>query len=503
MRDPREEFSNWIAAFREGHLTSDEAVLLNDLLASDPEARELWVSYLLMQTLLERELAPEPVADCVADCGLEAEASPGQAAFTSPQRASASPAEAPMDLPPGVCANRAESATPRSPVLGFLGGLGQLGWGFVSDHTMLFSALAALVVVAALVTMAVNRDLRKQNAAAKSEIADHKPEISNPKSEISNLSPLPAGHPLGGSPFPAPSARLVRAKDCHWNGRSSAPEVGQPLPLGQPLNLASGVAEIDFDIGAKVILQSPAAFELLSANSARLEMGKATVEIKSERARGFKILTPEATFVDQGTEFGVEVAPGGSSKVHVFKGLVDVDRKAREGRDAPLTQRLAENVGARMEAGEEGMTMVQDTGECFIRSMDEADRDQHVVAYWRFEDRPLGSALPHTSLNNESRTRDNRLDFQRQRSVHLPAQRAAADFGRRAGRRRSADRSGEPRLCRYYDAWGRRASRPLYEFALQPRRAIGYRADHAATVDDRGFGQSAGPGRPGADILRA
>ena len=154
------------------------------------------------------------------------------------------------------------------------------------------------------------------------------------------------------------------------------------------------MAEIEFDIGAKVILQSPAAFQLLSANSARLEMGKATVEIKNERARGFKILTPEATFVDQGTEFGVEVAPGGSSKVHVFKGLVDVDRKARRWPELPpLTQRLVENVGARMESGEEGMTLVEDTGECFIRSMDEADRDRHTVAYWRFEDRPLGIRL--------------------------------------------------------------------------------------------------------------
>ena len=244
-----------------------------------------------------------------------------------------------------------------------------------------------------------NRDLGRQNEAAKAEIAEHKSEISNPKSKISSPFLLPAGHPLGGSPLPAPSARLVRAKDCHWNGQLSAPEVGQTLPLGQPLRLASGVAEIEFEIGAKVILQSPAAFELLSANSARLEMGKATVEIKNERARGFKIFTPEATFVDQGTEFGVEVAPGGSSKVHVFRGMVDVDRIGPEGRSAPLIQRLMGGVGARMEPGDKGMTTIQDTGECFIRSLDDADRDHHVVAYWRFEDRPVGAILPDTGCN--------------------------------------------------------------------------------------------------------
>ena len=131
-------------------------------------------------------------------------------------------------------------------------------------------------------------------------------------------------------------------------------------------------------------------------------MGKATVEIKTERARGFKILTPEATFVDQGTEFGVEVVARrqqqGPRLSRAWSMSIGRPRKAA----TPLsTQRLVENVGARMESGEEGMTLVQDTGECFIRSMDEADRDRHTVAYWRFEDRPLGSALPHTSKNTK------------------------------------------------------------------------------------------------------
>ena len=38
----------------------------------------------------------------------------------------------------------------------------------------------------------------------------------------------------------------------------------------------------------------------------------------------------------------------------------------------------------------------------FIRSVDEADRDRHVVAYWRFEDSPLGGDLPHTMQNQRS-----------------------------------------------------------------------------------------------------
>ncbi len=55
-----------------------------------------------------------------------------------------------------------------------------------------------------------------------------------------------------------------------------------------------------------------------------------------------------------------------------------------------------------MESGNEGMTLVEDTGECFIRSMAESDRDRHTIAYWRFEDRPLGAALPHTEGNQNA-----------------------------------------------------------------------------------------------------
>ena len=31
--------------------------------------------------------------------------------------------------------------------------------------------------------------------------------------------------------------------------------------------------------------------------------------------------------------------------------------------------------------------------------MDDAGRDRHVVAYWRFEDRPVGTLLPHSTGN--------------------------------------------------------------------------------------------------------
>ena len=70
------------------------------------------------------------------------------------------------------------------------------------------------------------------------------------------------------------------------------------------------MAEIDFDIGAKVILQGPAAFQLLLGQQRPAGYGQGHGRNQDRAARGFKISRREATFVDQGTEFGVEVSPG-------------------------------------------------------------------------------------------------------------------------------------------------------------------------------------------------
>jgi hypothetical protein len=54
-----------------------------------------------------------------------------------------------------------------------------------------------------------------------------------------------------------------------------------------------------------------------------------------------------------------------------------------------------------MEDGLSTPWVVKESGETFIRSIDDAHRDRHVVAYWRFEDQPLGVKLPGTMRNTK------------------------------------------------------------------------------------------------------
>jgi hypothetical protein len=288
----------------------------------------------------------------------------------------------------------AQPAKPGSSALGILRHFHTSGVFASGKWKVAGLAICVLLLTMAIITSVMTRGPHRSGAASQLAQRNAGGQAREPESSIS----APRAR-IDQSTVPASVARLTKTANSRWARKAATPAIGEELAAGRLLELEAGVAEIEFEIGARVIVQSPATLQLVSPNSMQLDVGKVTVEIKDERARGFKVLTPEVSFVDQGTEFGVEVAPGGNSKIHVFRGMVDVDRKGRKGQPAPQTQRLLANAGARIESGAEGMVLVDDTGECFVRSMDDANRNEHIVAYWRFEDRPLGVVLPDTRHN--------------------------------------------------------------------------------------------------------
>ncbi len=114
-------------------------------------------------------------------------------------------------------------------------------------------------------------------------------------------------------------AWLVNAQDCLWSQSGERP--GRNMLAGKSLRLERGLAEIEFDCGARVILQGPAGLELLSGSSARLLKGRLTARVPAQ-ARGFTVLTPHNKVVDLGTEFGLAVDAAGAATVRVFTGEV-------------------------------------------------------------------------------------------------------------------------------------------------------------------------------------
>lgn len=96
------------------------------------------------------------------------------------------------------------------------------------------------------------------------------------------------------------------------------------------LRLKSGLVQVEFVSGARVILEGPAEFQLGGAREGFCQAGRLSVEVPSQ-AVGFRVASPVATVVDLGTEFGMNVHLDGATDVHVFRGRVEV-RRAGETR---------------------------------------------------------------------------------------------------------------------------------------------------------------------------
>lgn len=116
-------------------------------------------------------------------------------------------------------------------------------------------------------------------------------------------------------------AMLIRSVDAQWDQTTRPPRVGGALPPGW-LHLKSGLAQIVFYSGARVVIEGPARLQLISPNEAMFAAGRLLAEVP-EPARGFRLKTDRFQVVDLGTSFGVEMAPGRAG-VHVFKGKVEL-----------------------------------------------------------------------------------------------------------------------------------------------------------------------------------
>jgi hypothetical protein len=137
-------------------------------------------------------------------------------------------------------------------------------------------------------------------------------------------------------------AMLHRVADARWDARGVVPQPGAPLAPGL-LRLESGLAQLVFYSGVRVVMEGPAELELVQADEAVCLRGRLVAEVPPQ-ARGFRINTPQARVTDLGTVFGVEVKHG-LTDVHVFKGRVEVQTTAGK-----VKQLVQENAAASVES---------------------------------------------------------------------------------------------------------------------------------------------------------
>jgi hypothetical protein len=208
-------------------------------------------------------------------------------------------------------------------------------------------------------------------------------------------------------PTTAAVAVLTRAVDVQWSEPSKAYRIGAALAPGW-LRLRTGLAQVEFFNGARVLLEGPAELQLVSASQAFFRHGRLSAEVPPQ-AVGFTVDTPQVNVVDRGTAFGLDVT-GDGAEVHVFKGEVTAGKqRLKEGEAVTVA---GDGQSRRMPATPVAFPSVAE----FERRSSEAQ--QRLLAAWRgaarernadsalllrfdFESFPASRALPNVAARGE------------------------------------------------------------------------------------------------------
>jgi hypothetical protein len=133
---------------------------------------------------------------------------------------------------------------------------------------------------------------------------------------------------------PAHLAVLSREAGAVW--AEAAPQPGQPLQ-SRWLKLRAGAAEVVFSRGARVLLEGPAEFRVVSDNTGFLKRGKLRAYVPAS-AHGFVVRGEKFYVTDKGTEFACAVPENGATEVHVFTGSVSIGNSGGAARDLSAAQ---------------------------------------------------------------------------------------------------------------------------------------------------------------------
>ena len=196
--------------------------------------------------------------------------------------------------------------------------------------------------------------------------------------------------PSNRSPLSCVVGRITATADCVWldsgggfqsSGENSQKDLKSPVSLGDRLTIQSGLVEITYNTGAKVILQGPVSYEVESKNGGFMSVGKLTGKVETETARGLTIRTPTATVTDLGTEFGVEVGANGDARCQVFNGCVEVQSTVIKNQKALPSLRLRAGDTALVQSGHAAHLAPKETSDArFVRQIP-MKRDEQIKKF--------------------------------------------------------------------------------------------------------------------------
>jgi hypothetical protein len=202
-------------------------------------------------------------------------------------------------------------------------------------------------------------------------------------------------------------ATLIKAEDVRWEpGTNATPVEGEVVTAGR-LRLKSGRLTLAFFSGAALTVEGPADLELLAADRVFCHHGKLRARVP-RGAEGFTVRAAGYEVVDLGTEFGLNLEPGGKSKVMVFEGAAAVSVLGKDGRSVRGAMLEGQRRSVEVDPNAGAIQEVPPRPKAFVPlgkftpaplELDAAYADEIRAAqpwgYWRFE------ALDHGRVPNE------------------------------------------------------------------------------------------------------
>ncbi len=138
-----------------------------------------------------------------------------------------------------------------------------------------------------------------------------------------------------------PVAVLAEAVEARWQNGEEALKIQDFFyNTDRPRTLRSGTIEIEFNSGARAVVEGPAEFVCKSDNMISLSYGRLYSRVP-QHATGFTVLAKDARIVDLGTEFGVQANVDGTLELHVTHGktsLIAGDKSSRDIYQIPAGQ---------------------------------------------------------------------------------------------------------------------------------------------------------------------
>lgn len=145
---------------------------------------------------------------------------------------------------------------------------------------------------------------------------------------------------------------------------------GARLRQGDRYQLKLGIAQLQTQNGAIVVLQAPCGIEMIHENRIHLEYGKLVGKCPSEQSKGFTVDTPGVSVIDIGTEFDVNVDEAGTTDVYVRQGTIQVRRPTSEtavtlsrGQQARASAELSDDITIQSE-----VTLIGDRN-CWVQEL--------------------------------------------------------------------------------------------------------------------------------------